>query len=32
LDRTHPGSSKYRSLTVEELGRLLPQDMKNFFS
>jgi proteasome alpha subunit len=28
LDRTQSGSSKYRALTVEELGRLLPQDIK----
>jgi proteasome alpha subunit len=28
LDRTQPGSSKYRALTAEELGRLLPQDIK----
>lgn len=27
LDRTQPGSSKYRTLTVEELGRLLPPDI-----
>jgi proteasome alpha subunit len=32
LDRTHPGTSKYRSLTTEELGRLLPQDLKHSFS
>jgi len=29
LDRTQPGSSKYRALTAEELGRLLPQDIKS---
>ena len=28
LDRTQPGASKYRALTAEELGRLLPQDIK----
>jgi len=28
LDRTWPGSSKYRALTAQELGRLLPQDIK----
>lgn len=28
LDRSQPGSSKYRTLTVEELGRLLPKDIK----
>jgi proteasome alpha subunit len=28
LDRSQQGSSKYRSLTPEELGRLLPQDIK----
>jgi proteasome alpha subunit len=32
LDRTHPGSSKYRALSTEELGRLLPRDMKASFS
>ena len=29
LDRNQPGSSKYRVLTAEELGRLLPQDLKS---
>jgi hypothetical protein len=29
LDRTQPGSSKYRTLTAEELGRLLPQNTKS---
>jgi proteasome alpha subunit len=28
LDRTQPGSSKYRALTPEELGRLLPKDIQ----
>ena len=28
LDRNQQGSSKYRSLTSEELGRLLPNDIK----
>lgn len=28
LDRNHPGSSKYRALTSDELGRLLPTDLK----
>ena len=28
LDRNQPGSSKYRMLTSEELGRLLPKDIK----
>jgi proteasome alpha subunit len=28
LDRTQPGSSKYRAVTLEELGRLLPKDIK----
>jgi proteasome alpha subunit len=28
LDRTQPGSSKYRPLTPEELGRLLPKDIQ----
>jgi proteasome alpha subunit len=28
LDRNQPGSSKYRSLTPDELGRLLPKDLK----
>ena len=28
LDRNQPGSSKYRSLTSDELGRLLPKDIK----
>ncbi|HSA60608.1 MAG TPA: hypothetical protein VLE03_00070 [Nitrospiraceae bacterium] len=28
LDRNQPGSSKYRALTTEELGRLLPADLK----
>jgi proteasome alpha subunit len=32
LDRTQPGSSKYRVLTAEELGRLLPQDIKSSLS
>ncbi len=32
LDRTQPGSSKYRALTAEELGRLLPQDIKSSLS
>ncbi|HLZ34603.1 MAG TPA: hypothetical protein VKP13_11335 [Nitrospira sp.] len=27
LDRNQPGSSKYRTLTGEELGRLLPKDV-----
>jgi proteasome alpha subunit len=27
LDRTQSGSSKYRSLTTEELGRLFPKDL-----
>ena len=29
LDRTQPGSSKYRTLTADELGRLLPKDITN---
>ena len=29
LDRTQPGSSKYRALTAEELARLLPQHIKS---
>ena len=29
LDRTQPGTSKYRALTAEELARLLPQDIKS---
>ncbi len=32
LDRTQPGSSKYRSLTTEELGRLFPKDLSAFLS
>ena len=28
LDRNQPGSSKYRALTPEELGRLLPKDVR----
>jgi len=28
LDRNQPGSSKYRALTADELGRLLPADLK----
>lgn len=28
LDRNQPGSSKYRALTPDELGRLLPADLK----
>lgn len=28
LDRVQPGSSKYRALKQEEIGRLLPQDLK----
>lgn len=28
LDRTRPGSSKYRALTPDELGRLLPKDVQ----
>src|SRR5512145_898895 len=28
LDRTQPGSSKYRALTPDELGRLLPKDVQ----
>lgn len=28
LDRSQPGSSKYRALTSDELGRLLPADLK----
>jgi proteasome alpha subunit len=28
LDRTQPGSSKYRAVTTEELGRLLPKDIQ----
>jgi hypothetical protein len=27
LDRAQPGSSKYRALMPEELGRLLPKDV-----
>lgn len=29
LDRAQPGSSKYRALAPEELGRLLPTDLKS---
>jgi proteasome alpha subunit len=29
LDRSQPGSSKYRALAPEELGRLLPTDLKS---
>lgn len=32
LDRNQPGSSKYRSLTTEELGRLLPQELSTSIS
>jgi proteasome alpha subunit len=28
LDRTQPGSSKYRALAPDELGRLLPKDVR----
>ncbi|HKT34109.1 MAG TPA: hypothetical protein VJR03_04710 [Nitrospira sp.] len=28
LDRSHPGSSKYRALAADELGRLLPKDIQ----
>lgn len=28
LDRNQPGTSKYRALTADELGRLLPADVK----
>jgi proteasome alpha subunit len=32
LDRSQPGSSKYRALTPEELGRLLPKDLQSSLS
>jgi proteasome alpha subunit len=32
LDRTRPGSSKYRAVTPEELGRLLPGDVRTSLS
>jgi proteasome alpha subunit len=28
LDRNQPGTSKYRALNQDELGRLLPTDLK----
>ena len=28
LDRTQPGSTKYRALAPDELGRLLPKDVR----
>jgi proteasome alpha subunit len=32
LDRARPGSSKFRALTPEELGRLLPRDVRTSLS
>ena len=32
LDRNQPGTSKYRTLTSDEFGRLLPMDIKTSFS
>ncbi len=32
LDRTQPGSSKYRALTSDEVGRLLPADIQSLLS
>jgi hypothetical protein len=28
LNRTQPGSAKYRALAPDELGRLLPKDVR----
>src|SRR6476660_7150449 len=32
LDRTQPGSTKYRALSPEEVGRLLPKDVRTSLS